>query len=230
MVGLPTDTIAPLESERTWFAHVYGWMGVGLAVTGAVAAAVGHSQSALRVLVTGGGGFVYIGLVIIEFVLVAGLVGLVQHMQVFEAALTFLAYAALNGVTLSIIFAIFTPQSIFVTFLVTAGMFAGLAVVGYTTKVDMTSWGTFLGMALWGLILGLVVNLFWANNALYWATTAGGVVIFSAFTAFDAQRLKKYETADGMAVEKQAIVGALALYLDFVNLFLYVLRLFGRRR
>jgi FtsH-binding integral membrane protein len=112
-------------------------------------------------------------------------------------------------------------------------MFGGLALWGYTTKADLTGWGTFLLMALFGQLVGLVVNLFWLNNTLYWATTAVGVLLFSAYTAYDVQRLKKYEPppgADYDVIEKDAIVGALALYLDFVNLFLYVLRILGRAK
>jgi FtsH-binding integral membrane protein len=229
---LATEWIAPDADERAYFTRVFGWMAVALAVTGAVAAAIGHSQRAVNTLVTSGGGWVFIGLVLIELLLVGALVGLVQHMDVVEAAAIFVGYAALNGVTVSVVFAVFTTRSIFATFLVTAGMFAGLAVAGYTTSIDPTSWGSFLGMALWGQLIGLVVNLFWLNDTLYWVTTATGVLLFSALTAYDVQKLKRYDVgnADEAAVQKSAIVGALALYLDFVNLFLYLLRLFGRRR
>jgi uncharacterized protein len=206
-------------------------MGLALVVTGGVAGAIGHSQRALHALITGSGGWVWIGLLVVQLFLVAGLVGLVQHMDTFTAAATFVGYAALNGVTLSVIFAVFTTKSIFATFLVCAAMFGVLAIVGYTTDIDLTSWGSFLGMALVGQLVGLVVNLFWLNETLYWVTTAVGVLLFSALTAYDVQRLKNYEVPDGSAsVEKESIVGALALYLDFVNLFLYLLRLFGRRR
>jgi hypothetical protein len=229
MNGLASTAIVPDRAEQTYFRDVFGWMAVALAVTGGVAAAVGHNQTALNALVTGGGGWVFLGLIVIELALVAGLVGLVQHMDTFTAAAVFLGYAALNGVTLSVIFAEFTTKSIFATFLVTAGMFAGLAIFGAVTKIDMTSWGGFLTMMLFGQLIGLVVNLFWLNETLYWVTTAVGVLLFSALTAYDVQKLKRYE-ADGDAVQKEAIVGALALYLDFVNLFLYLLRIFGRRK
>lgn len=232
MRTLATDAIAPGEEERVYFRKVFAWMALALAVTGGVSGAIGHSQRALHALLTGAGGWVFIGCILIEFVLVAGLVGLVEHMDLFEASATFLAYAALNGVTLSVIFAVYTTKSIFSTFLVTAGMFAVLALVGYTTNVDLTKWGSFLFMALVGQLIGLVVNLFWLNETLYWLTTATGVLLFSALTAYDVQRLKRYdvEGQDEPAVAKGAVVGALALYLDFVNLFLYLLRLFGRRR
>jgi uncharacterized protein len=171
--------------------------------------------------------------VVIELLLVSALVGLVQHMDLFQTVAIFIGYAALNGVTISVVFAIFTTKSIFATFLVTAGMFAVLAVIGATTNIDLTKWGSFLFMALIGQLIGVFVNLIWLNSTLYWLTTATGILLFSALTAYDVQKLKQYEqpgAASDQTVEKSAIVGALALYLDFVNLFLYLLRLFGRRR
>jgi len=231
--GLATEGIAPPQEESSYFTQVFAWMAVALAVTGAVAGAIGSSSVALNALFTGRGFWLIIALFLVEFALVAGLVGLVQHMGLFEARATFLAYAALNGVTISVIFAVYTTKSIFSTFLVTAGMFGGIALWGYVTKRDLTGWGHFLFMALWGQLLGLVVNLFWLNDTLYWLTTATGVLLFSALTAYDVQKLKNYEPPPGsdiVVVEKDAIIGALALYLDFVNLFLYLLRIFGRAK
>lgn len=233
MTGLATDEIRPFEDEQSFFVRVFVWMGVALAITGVVAGLIGRSQSAMHALMTGSGNFVWLACVLIEFALVAALVGFVRHMSTTEAALVFLGYAMFNGFTLSVIFAVFTTKSIFVTFFVTAAMFAALGIAGYTTGIDMTKWSSFLIMALFGQIVGVLVNMFWLNDTLYWVTTATGVLIFSAFTAYDVQRLKRYEPppgADTATVEKDAIVGALALYLDFVNLFLYLLRLFGRRR
>jgi hypothetical protein len=229
---MATDAIRPQAEDRAYFAHVFAWMGVALGITGIVSGVLGHSQHALYALLNGSS-WLFIALLIIELVLVMGLVGLVQHMDLFEAATIFLGYAALNGVTISVIFAIYTTKSIYATFFITAGMFGALALVGYTTSIDLTRWGSYLMMALFGLIIGLVVNIFWLNSTLYWATTVVGVLLFSALTAYDVQRLKRYEPpagSEGATVEKDAIVGALALYLDFVNLFLYLLRLFGRRR
>jgi uncharacterized protein len=229
--GLASTAIAPDREEQSYFRDVFSWMAAALAVSGAVAAAIGHSQTALNELVTGGGGWLYLVLIVIELLLVAGLVGLVQHMDTFTAAVVFLGYAALNGITLSVIFALFTTKSVFATFLVTAGMFGALALFGAFTNIDMTSWGSILGMMLFGQLIGLVVNLFWLNQTLYWVTTATGVLLFSVLTAYDVQKLKSLETdGEGQPVQKEAIVGSLSLYLDFVNLFLYLLRLFGRRR
>ncbi len=226
------EAIAPIDEERAYFQRVFAWMGAGLALTGVVAYAIGTSSVALHTLFTGNGRLILVVSVLIELVLVAALVGLIQHMGVVEAALIFLAYAALNGVVLSLIFAVYTTDSIFSTFLVTAAMFAGLALWGYTTNADLTRWGSFLFMALIGQLVGLVVNFLWFNQTFYWVTTASGVLIFSGYTAYDVQKLKRYDVAgeNAEAVKKEAIVGALALYLDIVNLFLYLLRIFGRRR
>jgi uncharacterized protein len=230
---LAAETIAPSQEERVYFRQAFAWMGVGLAITGAVAYAIGRSQTALHALFEGSGRTVIIVALVVELLLVGSLVTLVRHMDLFESALVFLAYAGLNGLTLSAIFAVFTTKSIFSTLFVTAAMFGALALWGYSTNADLTSWGSFLFMALIGQVIGVFVNLFWLNETLYWVTTATGVVIFSAYTAYDVQKLKRYEPppgSDAEVVEKDAILGALALYLDFVNLFLYLLRIFGRRR
>ena len=233
MNGLASEGIAPPREESSYFTQVFAWMAIALAITGAVAAGIGSSSTALHALFAGQGRAVVIVLFLVELALVGALAGLVQHMGLFEARAIFLAYAALNGVTLSVIFAVYTTKSIASTFFVTAGMFGGIAFWGYVTKTDLTRWGDFLFMALWGLLLGLIVNLFWLNQTLYWVTTAVGVVLFSALTAYDVQKLKSYEPppgSDTVVVEKDAIVGALALYLDFVNLFLYLLRILGRSK
>jgi FtsH-binding integral membrane protein len=228
---LATHGIAPTRADRIYFARVFGWMSAGLAVTGVVAYLVGRSDRALHALFAGNARAVIIVAFLVELVLVGALVTLVEHMDVFEAALIYLSYAGLNGLTISVIFAVWTTKSIFATFFVAAGMFAALAAWGWRTQRDLTSWGSFLLMALIGQLIGLLVNFVWLNETLYWLTTATGVLIFSAYTAYDVQKLKQYETPDGgAAAERAAIVGALALYLDFVNLFLYLLRIFGRRR
>jgi len=230
---LATQTIAPAQEERVFFRRAFAWMGVGLGVTGAVAYGIGRSSTAMNALLNGKGTTILFSALVVELLLVAGLVTLVRHMDLFEAAAVFLAYAALNGLTLSVIFAAFTTKSIFSTFLITGAMFGALAVWGYTTGADLTSWGSFLFMALIGQIIGVFVNIFWLNETLYCVTTATGVLIFSAYTAYDVQKLKQYEAPPGSDLEvaqKDAIVGALALYLDFVNLFIYLLRIFGRRK
>lgn len=233
MNQLATDGISPAQDESGYFTRVFAWMAAGLAVTGGVAAAVYSNGTAMHAFEGSSGPTIFIILAVLELALVAGLVGLVQHMSLFEAHATFLAYCVLNGVTFSLIVLAYTTSSIVSTFLVTAAMFGAIALWGYVTKRDLTGWGTFLFMALIGQLIGLVVNLFWLNNTVYWVTTAVGVLLFSAYTAYDVQRLKNYEPppgADYVVVEKAAIVGALALYLDFVNLFLYLLRILGKSR
>jgi uncharacterized protein len=232
MNQLATQHIAP-TGEQSFFARAFAWMAVGLAVTGGVAAAVGTNGVAMHALFSGIGRVVILVLAVLEIGLVFALVRLVRHMNLVEAAILFLVYAGLNGVVVSLIFAAYTTKSIFATFFVTAAMFGALAVWGYVTKRDLTGWGNFLFMALIGLVLGSFVNLIWLNAQLYWITTVAGILIFSAYTAYDVQKLKQYEPppgSDGDVAKKDAIVGALALYLDFVNLFLYLLRIFGRKR
>ena len=149
------------------------------------------------------------------------------------ATTLFLVYAALNGVTLSFLALLYTESSIAVTFAITASTFGAMSAYGYLTKRDLTSLGNLLVMLLLGFILASVVNLFFAVPAIYWITTFAGIAIFVGLTAYDTQKIKKImaATADGSAANyKAAIIGALMLYLDFVNLFLLLLRLFGRRR
>jgi FtsH-binding integral membrane protein len=230
---LAAETVAPVGEQTTYFHRVFAWMAVGLGVTGAIAGGIGSSSTALHALFGSNGQIVIIVALVLELVLVAVLVGLVRHMSLFEAGATFLGYAALNGLTLSLLFAIYTTKSIFSTFLVTAAMFGAVAVWGYVTKRDLTGWGNFLFMALIGQVIGVVVNVFWLNETLYWVTTATGVLLFTALTAFDVQKLKQYQPPPGSdqeVAQKDAIVGALALYLDFVNLFLYLLRIFGQAK
>ena len=174
MNQLATDGIAPTQGDSAYFTQVFAWMAAGLAVTGGAAAAVYSSGTALHTFEGGSGPTIFIILAVLELALVAGLVGLVQHMNLFEARATFIGYAALNGVTISVIFLAYTTSSIVSTFFVTAAMFGAVALWGYATKRYLTGWGTFLFMALFGQLVGLVVNLFWLNNTLYWVTTAVG--------------------------------------------------------
>lgn len=148
------------------------------------------------------------------------------------ALLLFFLYAASVGVIFALVFELYTAQSIFTTFLVTAGMFGALALFGYTTERDLSGIGSIPFMALVGLILATIVNIFWANEILYWVTTYAGVIIFAGLTAYDMQKIKQYGEGGegGEAGDKAAVQGALALYLDFINLFLFLLRIFSRTR
>ncbi len=161
------------------------------------------------------------------------LVSRVDSMKPSTAAGMFIAYSMLNGVAFSAIFLLYELGSIFQVFLIAAGMYAAAAVYGYTTKKDLTSMGSFLFMGLIGLILASVVNIFLGSGALDWAISVIGVLVFTGLTAWDMQRIKEQAIVmySGEAfAAKRAIVGALSLYLNFVNLFLYLLRLFGDRR
>jgi FtsH-binding integral membrane protein len=216
--------------ERGLLTSVYGWMTGGLALTGLVALLV-YTTPALARAVLGSGLFWV--LIVGELALVFALSAFVGRMSPATAALLFIAYSALNGLTLSVIFFVYTAGSLASTFFVTAGTFGVMSAYGYVTKRDLSRFGSLLGMALIGLIIASVVNLFWANPALYWAVTYAGVLIFVGLTAYDTQRIKAMAHAvdpTDPAVGKLAIIGALALYLDFINLFLMLLRLLGRRK
>lgn len=149
------------------------------------------------------------------------------------ARLSFLLYSALTGFTLSIIFLIYTQESLFSTFIVAGGTFGLTSAYGYATGRDLSKMGGIMSMALIGLVLATVVNMFWANSTLYWITTYAGVLIFVGLTAYDTQKIKRLgetEAARGEGGQELAILGALTLYLDFINLFLFMLRLMGNRR
>lgn len=205
---------------------VYAWMCAGLCVTGIVA-----------LLVASSGMFPSRGLMLIlilaELGLVVAISGAVNRISASVATGLFLLYAALNGVTLSFIFLAYAKASIAGAFIVTAGMFGAMSLYGMTTKRDLTGIGSFMFMALIGLILASVVNIFFFSSTLYWIITYAGVVIFVALTAYDTQKLKQiaYQTAgDERSAARMAIVGSLALYLDFINLLLFILRIMGSRR
>jgi FtsH-binding integral membrane protein len=145
----------------------------------------------------------------------------------------FMLYSALNGLTLSAILLVYTASSIASTFFITAGTFGAMSIYGYFTKKDLTSWGNLLFMALIGLIVASIVNIFWASSTMYWIITYAGVLIFVGLTAYDTQKIKNMSLeldAESEEGRKGAIMGALALYLDFINLFILLLRIFGDRR
>lgn len=227
--GLTEAQIAA-ESQR-YIVKVYGWMCLALAVTGVVAVYVASSEE-LMSFVFGTRG-VLIGLIIVEFIAVAVLAGLIGSMSARMATFIFLLYSMLNGVTLSIVFAVFTSESIASTFFVTAGTFGAMSIYGYTTKSDLTKWGNLLFMGLIGLIIASIANFFMKSSTLYWITTFAGVLIFVGLTAYDTQKIKNANIIGNEGTEeddKEAIMGALTLYLDFINLFLYLLRIFGKKK
>jgi uncharacterized protein len=216
----------------TLLQQVYGWMAGGLALTGLIAWWVSQSEAMIN-LVFGNRG-VFFGLIILELGLVFGLSWGLTRMSATLATSAFLLYAAVNGITMAAIFLVYTGESIGSTFLVTGGTFAAMSMYGYTTKRDLSSWGNLLFMALIGLIIASVVNIFLQSDALGWVVTYAGVLIFVGLTAYDTQKIKKLsariDPRDTETFQKAVVMGALQLYLDFINLFLYLLRILGKRR
>jgi uncharacterized protein len=208
---------------------VYGWMFVGLAITAATAFAVAGSPALVQAIF--GNPILFIALIVAELGLVIALSARVDRMAPRTAAVLFVTYSALNGATLSAILLAFTGASLATTFVVTAGMFGALALYGTTTKRSLAGVGQFFFMGLIGLVLASIVGLFWRAPALQFVISVVGVLVFTGLTAWDAQRLKAMAavTPDDH-VAGRSVVGALALYLDFINLFLFLLRFFGARR
>jgi FtsH-binding integral membrane protein len=205
----------------------YRWMTLGLAVTGLVALGVASSPGALGVLL--GNRMAFFALLIAQLGLVVGFNAAAQRASTAVVAGMFFLYAALTGVTFSVLFLVYTASSIAGVFFVTAGAFAGLSAVGFFTKTDLSAVGRFAIFALIGIIIASVVNFFLQSSGLQWLVSIIGVLLFGALTAYDTQKLKQI-FASGEANANMPLVGALMLYLDFVNMFLFLLRLFGRRR
>ncbi|WP_400191843.1 Bax inhibitor-1/YccA family protein [Hymenobacter sp. B81] len=217
--------------QARFMTQVYGWMAGALALTGGVAMVVGGSAE-LQELVFGNR-LVFWGLLLLEVFVVGWLSARIFAMPARQAVGAFAAYLVLNGLTLGLVFMVYTTGSLASTFFVTAGTFGAMSLYGYFTRTDLSSWGNLLFMALIGLVIASLVNLFWANEMLYWITTYVGVLLFVALTAYDTQKVKQLAFIgldDEETDRKAAVLGALTLYLDFVNLFLYLLRLFGRRK
>jgi len=219
------------EETQRFFVKVYGWMSLALIVTGYIAIWTASHVDIVSILTENKGFFVAI--LLLEFLLVAYLVGWIMKMSSHIATLIFLLYAVLNGFTFSILFLIYTSESIATTFFVTAGTFAIMSIYGYITKSDLTKWGNILFMGLIGLILTSLVNFYFHNNTIYWKTTSAGILIFTGLIAYDTQKIKELNMIGNEGTEedkKEAIIGALTLYLDFINLFLKLLRLMGKRK
>lgn len=207
---------------------VYWWMFGGLAVTAVVALAIASSPAAVGTLVRVP--LLFWGVVILQLVLVVFLSARVAKLAPSTAGTLFLAYSALTGVTFSLILLAYTGASVASAFFVTAGMFGALAVYGSVTKRDLTGMGRFMFMGLVGLVLASIVSIFWRNDAMQFVMGVVGVLVFSGLTAYDTQRLRAMALQlQGEQTGSYAVVGALSLYLNFVNLFLSLLRLFGRR-
>jgi uncharacterized protein len=211
--------------------RIFTWMSGALLVTGLTAYTVSTTPSLFVPLYSNP--WILFGLFLIQMVLVVSLSSMITQLSLSAAFIMFFAYSVLTGATLSGLFFVYTTGSIASTFLVSAGMFGGMALYGYTTQADLTSMGSLLRMALWGLILALLVNMFLKNEMLDLITAIIGVVVFAGLTAFDIQRIKQlsyYLMGQGEVADKIAIVCALQLYLDFINLFISLLRIMGVRR
>ena len=222
-------SVQAAERVSAFLWKVYGWMAVGLGLTAVVAFAVAGSPDILRALV--GNRLVFFGLVIAELGLVFYLSARADRLAPGTAAGLFTLYSALNGVTLSVILLAYTGESVTTTFVVTAGMFGALALFGSTTQRSLAGAGQFFMMGLVGVILASIVGMFWQSDALQFLISVVGVIVFTGLTAWDAQRLKQMAVAlpEGQ-VGAYAVVGALSLYLNFINLFLMLLRFTGSRR
>jgi len=223
----PRTSEQVIVRQNSLVRQVYAWMGAGLLVT-AVMALVTLSSPAMLNLIAGNR-LVFYGLMIGELALVFTLSGAINRLSASTATLIFLAYSALNGVTLSILALVYTRSSIASTFVITAGMFGAMSAYGYLTRRDLTSWGSFLFMGLIGVIIASVVNIFVGSSAVSWVVSGIGVIVFTGLTAYDTWKIKDL-AAQGTAGRKPAILGALTLYLDFINLFLMLLRFTGNRR
>lgn len=215
-------------SVATFMNQVYAWMCVGLAITALVGYWTSMDMARMKAVFSGGTLFALFGAELLLVIIIAASINSIPPAL---SLMLFLVYAALNGFTLSVVFAVYTLGSITATFIVTAGTFASCSIYGFVTKRDLTSVGNLLLMALWGLILALIVNIFMASTALDWLITFAGVIIFVGLTAYDTQKLSEMaESCSTHELSGQAVAGALTLYLDFINLFLYLLKLFGKSK
>ena len=211
---------------------VYLWMTFALIITGLTAATVAFSPAMLSMLFSSK--IPFYGLIIAELAVVIILSARIQKLSFTTATLMFILYSILTGATLSVIFLAYQLDSIVTTFFVTAGTFGSMTLIGYTTKKDLSKMGTYLLMTLIGLVIATLVNMFLANSTLDWIITYVGVLLFIGLTAYDTQKIKQmlreYGTEINENSQKMALMGSLTLYLDFINLFLYLLKILGNRK
>jgi FtsH-binding integral membrane protein len=219
------------QSIPVYLTKVYNWMAIALLLTGLAAYFTAGSEQLIQIIF--GNKILFFGLIIAEIALVGYISARIQKLTTTTAISLFLLYSILNGLTLSFIFMAYTSASIASTFIITAGTFGAMSLYGYSTKKDLTKIGNIAFMALIGIIIASVVNFFMESSMMSWVITYLGVLIFVALTAYDTQKLKRiaingFDNEESM--EKSAILGALTLYLDFINLFLFLLRIFGDRK
>lgn len=209
--------------------RVFGKMSMGILATAFISMFIASNDSLLNLFFSTP--WLFWGLIIAEFGLVVFLSARINKLSAGTASLLFYLYAAINGVTLTPLFMVYTSESIATTFFITAGTFGAMAAYGYITRSDLSKIGSILFMALIGLIIASIVNIFLHSSMVAWVISVGGVLIFVGLTAWDTQKIKRMaeETVGEENVSKVATIGALELYLDFVNLFIYLLRIFGKR-
>lgn len=221
-------TIAKATSQ--FISKVYGWMALGLSVTGLVAFNTANSPYMLNLIFRTPG--LLIALMLISFGLVVSLSSMIHKMSSTTAKLVFIGYSALTGLTLSSIFLVYTLSSISIIFFIAAAMFAAMALYGHFTDADLSEMGSALIMCLFGIVISSLVNMFFQNSAFDYILSFFGVLVFTLLTAYDAQKIKMlaYAASTHEDATKLTINGALTLYLDFINLFLYLLRFMGKKR
>jgi len=222
----------PRVRERNILRNVYLWMTAGLALTGVVSFAVAGNPALMRTLLGSRG--LFLALIIGELVLVLYLSARINQMSASRATLAFAGYSILNGITLSVIFLAYTGAEISLAFFTAAGTFAGMSLYAMTTKRDLSGIGHYLIMGLWGIIIASVINIFLRSASLYYMISYIGVFVFIGLTAYDTQMIKRWNESFGTSISEEqyvklSILGALKLYLDFLNMFLFMLRIFGRR-
>lgn len=220
------------SAQATLFRNVYLWMTLALIITASTAFAVASTPNIIEALLSNM--MVFYVLIFAELGLVWFLVGSINKLSFTTATLMFIVYSILNGVTLSIILLVYTGSSVALTFFITAGTFGAMALFGTITKKDLSSWGNILFMALIGIIIASVANWFFKSDMLSLIISYIGVILFVGLTAYDAQKIKRMIQEHGGEVndstQKMALLGALSLYLDFINLFLFLLRILGSRK
>lgn len=227
----PVEAAVSTAESRKFLLNVYNWMTIGLGLTGLIAFGIARTGFILELLLQFQ--FLFWGIIILQFVIVIALSAAIQKMPSVVAIGAFFLYSALTGVTFSVLFLVYTEFSIAYTFFICAAMFGSVSVFGYITKMDLSRFGGFLFMGLIGIIISSVVNIFLQSSTLYWLISYAGVLLFVGLTAYDTQKIKNLSrevVAGSEEGKKAAVYGALSLYLDFINLFLFLLRIMGSRR
>lgn len=224
------NEISQVKVQNSFLSRVYGWMTLALVISGATAFLAATNETVIRLTI--GNGFGFLILAIAELALVWWLTASIKKISSRAAFTAFMIYSVLNGLTLSSIFLVYKIESVFMVFFVSAGMFAAMAVYGSVTKFNLSPFGKYFTMALVGIIIASAVNFFLHSPALDWFLSIITVVLFTGLTAYDAQKMLAVSNnaSDDEVFKKASVIGALELYLDFINIFLAMLRLFGRRR